>query len=338
MRRRLLISLVLILAIIGIGVSIYWYIACQRLSEAYAAWSAARRAEGWTITAQGQSLAGWPTTATLVLPQFRIAGGAPDIPGGVSWSAERLMLELDLLHSDAVIVRAAGTQQIGPAAHPAYSYTARLFRFVLRRDAPIDINVEALRAGSASMTAGDVHASVALDPAAGRDQGAVSMSLSAHNVGLPQGVNWPLGAHIGALTADAAITGPVPPPSGLAADARTWRDGGGELRVGQLDLHWGPLDAHAHGTLSLDRNLQPVAEGQAVAVNYGPTLDALAARRIIGNDAALAAKAVLSLLSRVPAEGGPAQVEAPFTLRDRTIAVRGIPLAKVPELHWPEGP
>ena len=56
---------------------------------------------------------------------------------------------------------------------------------------------------------------------------------------------------------------------------------------------------------------------------------------MLGTDAALAAKAVLSLIARAPADGGPAALDASFLLRDRTLTVRGMPLLRLPELHWP---
>ena len=110
------------------------------------------------------------------------------------------------------------------------------------------------------------------------------------------------------------------------------------MRVHALELRWGPLDASSTATVSLDRSLQLTAEGRVLASNYAPTLDALAAHRVMGNDAALAAKAVLSLLARAPTAGGSPQVEVPFAIRDRTVAAGGIPLMKLPELQWPGAP
>ncbi|HSU05863.1 MAG TPA: DUF2125 domain-containing protein [Acetobacteraceae bacterium] len=340
MGRRLLIGIAVILVLIGTGVSAYWYVLAQRLSDGFTAWTQARRAAGWAIQARRPSWRGWPVTARLVVPDFRIAGGEAEIPGGLSWSTEQLLLDLDLRHPAALILRSVGTQHVGGAKTPGFPYTARVMRATLsltHPDAPAELAIRALRAGQNGLAVGAIDALVALNAAASSDQSAVAMTLTANLVELPVGTNWPLGPHIASLTTESALSGPVPPPSDPAHEAAAWRDAGGALHVSSLGLRWGPLDARLTGTLSLDRSLQPTAEGRVVASNYAPTLDALAAHRVMGNDAALAAKAVLSLLARAPQAGGPSQVEVPFTIHDRTVAAGGIPLTKLPELRWPGG-
>ncbi len=337
MRRRLfLVFTALVLVIVG-GVSICWYIAARRVSEGVLAWVAARRAEGWTVSTSGQTLAGWPRTAGVVVAGFRLAGGEPDIPGGVSWGTDRLLVGLDLLHPNHLDVLASGTQRIGPLQGPEVAYTTELthLRLPLRSPAPtVELTTRALRVGTDGLAIASTRALITANPTAGKAQPALSVMLDAQDIMLPPHVNWPLGRHIASLSADAALDGPIPPPRGFTADLRAWRDGGGMIDVRRLDLRWGPLDGSLTATASLDENLQPLASGAARASNYAETLDVLAARRVIGADAALAAKAVLSLLASVPANG-PAQVEVPFTIRDGTLAVRGIPLAKLPLLQWP---
>jgi hypothetical protein len=197
------------------------------------------------------------------------------------------------------------------------------------------LTVHALRVDADGLAIGAARVLFTADPTAGKAKAALSVNLGAQEIMLPPGVNWPLGRHVVSLSADTAIDGPLPPPRGFVANARTWRDGGGAVDLRQVDLRWGPLDGRLSGTASLDPDLQMLASGAVRARNYAETLDVLAERRIIGTDAALAAKAVLSLLASAPAEGGPAEVEIPFTIRDRVVSVRGIPLVKLPALEWP---
>ena len=45
--------------------------------------------------------------------------------------------------------------------------------------------------------------------------------------------------------------------------------------------------------------------------------------------AAIAAKAVLSLLAHAPDNGGPSQVDVPLTLRKRTLSMQSVPLLRI---------
>jgi len=326
------------LLIIG-GISIYWYVVARQVSEGYLAWVAARQVEGWTVSsAAGPTLAGWPRMGGIDVAGFRISGGEPDLPGGVSWQAEHLLVGLDLLHPDHLDVLTSGEQRIGRMGAAGAAYTTELtrLRVPLRSAAPTaELTVRALRVDADGLAIGAARALLGADPTAGKAQAAVSVKLDAQEIVLPAQVNWPLGRRIASLSGDMAIDGPLPPPRGFVADARAWRDGGGAVDLRGVDLRWGPLDGSLSGTASLDDNLQLVASGAVRASNYAETLDVLAERRIIGADAALAAKAVLSLLASVPAGGGPAEVEVPFTIGGGVVAVRGIPLVKLPALHWP---
>jgi hypothetical protein len=67
----------------------------------------------------------------------------------------------------------------------------------------------------------------------------------------------------------------------------------------------------------------------------GEALDAMAAGHVITPAAARAAGAVLGLLAHAPPDGGAPVVDVPLTLRERTLAMGLMPLARVPELVWP---
>lgn len=338
-RRRRLLFGVTTLALLIIGcISVYWYVVARRVSEGYLAWVAARQAEGWAVSSAGATLAGWPRIGGIDVAGFRIAGGEPDVPGGVSWQAEHLLVGLDLLHPDHLDVLTSGEQRIGRMGAAGAAYTTELtrLRVPLRAPGPMaELTVRTLSVGADGLAIGAARALLAADMTAGKAQAALSVVLDTQEIVLPPRVNWPLGRRVASLSADAAIDGPMPSPRGFVADARAWRDGGGAVDLRRVDLRWGPLDGSLSGTASLDQKLQLIANGAVRASNYAETLDVLAERRIIGADAALAAKAVLSLLASAPAGGGPAQVEVPFTIGDQVVAVRGIPLVKLPALQWP---
>jgi len=92
--------------------------------------------------------------------------------------------------------------------------------------------------------------------------------------------------------------------------------------------------ATAH--LGFDGALQPVGTADLRVIGYAKALEALAKQRLITKDAAMAATAVLTLLSRPPTNGGAPEVEVPLTLHDRTLSMGQTPLLRVPELVWPQ--
>ena len=98
---------------------------------------------------------------------------------------------------------------------------------------------------------------------------------------------------------------------------------------------WGPLDLSASATIALDEQLQPMGAGSARLVGYAEALDALAAHAAISRSAATAAKAVLSLMANNPDDGRPPDVDVPLTLQYRTLSMRQVPLARLPEIDWP---
>ena len=114
--------------------------------------------------------------------------------------------------------------------------------------------------------------------------------------------------------------------------AEAWRTAGGTLNVTHLALGWGPLGLSATAKLSFDDHLHPVGTADLHVIGYAKTLEALARQRVITKDTALAATAVLTLLSHTPRDGGAPEVEVPLTLRDRTLLMGKTPLVRVPEL------
>ncbi len=336
MRRRFLASLVILLVLIGGGVTAYWYVACRQLADGFTAWTQAQ-APVWRFSNGPLSFEGWPARAILLVPELRITGGAAYVPGGLNWRAGDVRLVLPLLHPGTLDVLAEGEQRIGSALGVGRPYTAALTRLRLPlrpAGSRVELRVEQLRAGG-EMSAGVIQALLTFDSAAAKAQPAIDATVSAQTIALPPAVDWPLGSRIAHVAFTGSLEGPLPPPRDLTDDARAWRDGGGAVSVRQLALRWGPLDASISAQVTLDAAMQPIATGQAVITSYAQLLDGLAARHVIGNDAALAAKAVLSLLAETPPGGGPSEVQVPFGVRDRLLSVHGIPLAKLPALQWP---
>ena len=346
-RRRLWLILPAILLILVAGDALFWRVTENSLDDGFAAWMAAQRAAGWTAKAGPAVRGGWPLAAILVVPDLSLKAGEADIPGGLTWSADRLVLRVALLQPRMLEIALQGMERLRLAGGPEVQYTADRLEAVLPLQAgtpprSIEVSASNLRASmptgpdaTSALTVGSLQLHGEFRPEAQSGEPAVAFSLSAETIGPPSSVARPLGPRIASFTADGALDGPLPSSRSLAQRAAGWRDGGGTLDIQRLALNWGPLDLSASATLSLDDQLQPMGTGNARVVGYAETLDALAAHGAMSRSAATAAKAVLSLLAHAPEDGGPPDVEVPLTLQYRTLSMRQVPLVRLPELDWP---
>ncbi|HUB14035.1 MAG TPA: DUF2125 domain-containing protein [Acetobacteraceae bacterium] len=345
--RRLLwvVPLVLLLAAALVDAGV-WYVTEQWMRAELQDWVVARRADGWSISAVAPAAGGWPIAATLTLRDFELSGGKADLPNGVAWRADRVVLRLTPQDPHTLRVEAMGLQHLRVSSLPAIAYSAAKLELSVPLQVdpmaqPLDLRGAGLRAhvpvGGAedSMTIGSLLAHLVLHPGVGRGQPAVTIAASSDEIALPRHVDWPLGPHLHSIAIDAALDGPLSDAPTLTQRATAWRDGGGAIDLRRAALHWGALDLTAHATLTLDDELQPSGSATAKAVGYAQTLDVMARHDVITNSAALTAKAMLSLIAAPPAPGRPAEVEVPLSLRRGTLAMHDIPLLKLPELDWP---
>lgn len=347
MRRRLWWVLIALLLLVVIADSLAWHFAVQRMRAGLADWVDARRATGWAVSMATPEAGGWPLAATLTLRDVRLQGGAPDIPDGLTWGAERVVMRLDLLHPLVLRIDAGGAQHLRLADAPDIPYTTANLRLLMPLQADpsaqaLDLHADTLHASvpvagaAAAMTVGHLDVDAVLNQAAAQGQPAVSMAVKANSIDLPSRLHWPLGPHIASAALDAALNGRLPDATGLTAVAAGWRDGGGSLEVRHVETHWGPLGLTATAKLALDPELQPTGTGTAHITGYAETLDALARNGLMSRSAATTAKAVLSLLADTPGDGGPAEVDVPLSLQYRTLSMRQVPLVRLPELDWPQ--
>ncbi len=346
-RRRLWIVLLATPLVLMAADALYWHLAERNLEDGFAAWITGWRASGWAATVGQPVRGGWPLAATLTVPDVVLKGGDPDIPGGLTWKTDRLVLRTALLRPGLLEVASEGMQRLRLAEGPDIPYTADQLRMTLplQQGAPprsAAITAEALRAGmpaggdaTASLMIGSLDMHLEFKPAAQSGEAALGFSVNAEAVGLPAPFARLLGPRIASLTLQGALDGPMPRAHVLGERASAWRDGGGTLEIQHLAVDWGPLDLTASATLALDEQLQPMGTGSARVIGYAETLDALATHGIISKSAATAAKAVLSLLAHTPEDGGAPDVEVPLTLQYRTLSMRQVPLVRLPELDWP---
>ena len=333
MRRgaRIVVAGVLAAGVVA-GHTAAWFYATRYLEAGFAIWSAQRRAAGWEVTSGTPVRGGWPLAATLSIPGLAIGAGPRDAPGHLTFRSEQTILALTLRHPALLEIDLHGAQTIQVTPAPVTTFTADKMHV----EAPLrqlagatagTLEVRSLRGDGVTvglltggLTSGD-------NPA---------LSIAAEAIDLPAGDNWPFGQHISSTSVDVTLRGGLPRPGPITASVAAWQQANGALQVTHFALGWGPLGVSATAQLELDGRLQPTGTADLHVIGYAAALHELSARHFITRDASFAATAVLALLARQPADGGAPEVEVPVTLRDGIVSLGQVPLARVPEVHWPE--
>jgi hypothetical protein len=355
-RRRLAsklgIGLAVLLAIAVGAHTLAWRWATRQLETEFALAMAQRRAFGWTVRHDAPVRSGWPLAAQLRVPGLALAYDGPDLPGGLSWSTERLLLTLSPLHPRTLRLRADGQQSLRLAGSPDIPFTADrcVLSLTLEPGVPpreFQLDVENLRAGipvaaggSAALEVAHLSGHAETRPAAAQGEPVFSFTADADSIFLPQpaGTAWALGRGIASLSVEGALNGPWPRVTPLVQRIATWRDGGGSLEIRRIAGIWGPLDLGASATLALDEHMQPMGAASARVTGQAETLDALAGAQVITPGVAKTAKVLLALMAHPPEGGGRPMVEVPLTLQQRSLNMGRIPLARLPEMIWPSDP
>ena len=324
-----------------------WLWAERQLDQGFTRWAAVSRTQGWNVASAAPKRGTSPWAATLLIPNLSIAGGEADIPGGLEWHCDRVVIELSLVHPRVVVIRALGAQRLRVSGLPEVPYHASDFHAQLPvqlGEPPRQLDIESARlsvelpdaaAGPLSISRLAVHAQWVTD--ADRHEPPLTVAVRAVDLVLPERVKWPLGSHVALVSGDAALNGEMRREADTPAQrAAAWRDSGGQLKAQRFMVTWGALNVSGNASIGLDRSLQPAGSGTAQVVDPGDALNALVAHGAISRRAAFAINAVLALMQHVPDSGGSPVVELPVSIEDRTVSVGNIPLAKLPALVWPE--
>lgn len=327
-----------------------WLWAVGRLEAGFAAWAAARRAEGWTIAHGRAEPAGWPLAAALRLPGLRLDPGTAG--PAITWQAEDpVTLALRPAALDRLEVALAGRHRLGlDGGDPVPLAAGRLdLTLPLRATAAgvppwAGLAAEALRLdpdgagrGAAVETAA---LAIELRPEAGRGEAALALRLRMAGLDLPADAGMAvamLGRRVSVATLDLSLSGPVPPSRFPAeARARAWRDGGGALLLREVRLHWGPAEAALEGRVVLDRALQPAGEGRMRLGGAATLLDMAVAAGLLAPRAAGLARATLPLLESAPPPGSAEapSIEAPVSLDRGVVSVARLPWLRLPAWSW----
>ena len=324
-----------------------WWWAVSTIEREVAANLVAPPLAGWRASGGALRRGGWPLAATVEVPALSAAGPLGNAPGETwRWQAERLAVSLAFARPRTVEVTIGGQQSVQVGTASPIPFTAQrlvaLVTFEIGGPArTVTVEVAGLHAALPTGPLGIARLEIGTDqrPAAQKGEPVLVVMIAAQGINLPPGQPWPLGPTIERFLLDLVVTGPMPNIPDLADRAAAWRDGGGAVEVRRLELNWGEVTLSGGATLALDGQLQPVGAATARVAGHAAALRALTVAGMLTPRTSVAAGAVLALMARPPAGGGTPVVEVPFSLQNRTLALGGgalgrIPLVRVPELVW----
>ncbi len=290
-----------------------WFYASGRLEAEAAAVLDDLRRQGWEIVADPPQRAGWPLAAGLRYRQVQMDGTSAGVPA--AWRADDVDIRIRAVQPGTLLLAPSRMQQVRLGGGDWVEVAASLQL--------------AVQADSAEAVGRDLVVRLPGGPVgiAGMHANLRGRTLQLDLAGIEAE---PL-LSAGHLMGTAVLTGPLLPGPDPVAAAAAWRDGGGAVQVNTLQLEAGDLQASASGTAALDSALQPVLNLTARVQGYRAALDRLAQAGVIQASAAVAAKAVLGLLSgRDP--GTPATL--PVRIAGGVVSVAGFPLLRLRAIDW----
>ncbi len=305
----------------------------SRLETGLGGWERDMRAAGWTIDHAPARAAGlWQ--GAVAVPAVRLAGGGDVVPGGIVWRAALVRLAWSPLHSSTLSIDGQGEESLGVARLPVVNATGPLQVMIDLQDpgAPVPITAGALvlGAGAARFSLAGGSLRLAPHPGAVSGQSLLSVALSAQGLVAAGAPALPVD-----LEAAGMLSGPATPPSLPPAErVRAWQAAGGAVTIPRLVARSGPMTVMASGSASLDAALQPVAQASLRLTGADALVDQLADIGVLGRGQAIALGAVIGLLERSPADGGPAVVTLPLQWQEGRVTVGGFTLARSKPFAW----
>ena len=309
---------------------------------------------GWQLDAASGRRGGWPFRADLTFAAPRAHGAASLLPGGITWSAERVTATLSPLHPRRLTILTDGIQTVSAGGAGATRDSLRLW-------SPIRLHLPVGGTGhgdrrQASFDAAPLHLAF---PGAGPDdvvtiaglRGSLRWTAQARALTLAlRGVSLPHAAGAASVIPAAALELSLvgaPDGGGNAADRlRAWRAGGGRLLLRQATMRWNDTSIDASGHATLDGNLRPDGAFTVRITGADAMLDRLAQSGRIDAPTASAIRAVLGLISAArdappPGQAGTGDtrarqaqpaLELPLALRAGQLSLGQIPLLRIPDL------
>ncbi len=160
------------------------------------------------------------------------------------------------------------------------------------------------------------------------------LNLKVRDITLPAQAQSPFGSNVKNIEAHLEWIGGAPPGNLTAPELTQWANRGGAVEVRSLRIIHGTLGLDGDGTMALDGRLQPVGAFSARVTGYDSALNQLIQAGLVRSSDGNIAKMILGALGKVPAGGGPKQIDVPISVQDQRLSVGPIPLMRVPAILW----
>lgn len=335
--RRPYIVIIAAVVLLSLGWTGYWFWIRDRIAAEMELWIAARRAEGIEISDTGRRIGGFPMRLEVVVDQPKVSQ-----PALWSWSAPRLQVFIqpwNLTHvifdlgpaqvfewTEAGLPRKAALNGERALASAHFSRDGRL------QTAAADLTKPVLTDssfGESRAERAQIHLRANHGETPERAEGSFGFAVQADKMRVPPALMTPLGSEIAALKIVTTLPPPLPPIDRRQLAA--WRDAGGVVNVDQLEITWGPLDASANGTLTLDRDMRPLFSFGTSIRGFNPTVDAYTQAGLLKPNQASGLKMALTALAKPDAKGRPT-AQIPIAGQDGRLYVGPFGVANLPVL------
>jgi hypothetical protein len=169
---------------------------------------------------------------------------------------------------------------------------------------------------------------------ADRPPGSIEVGVNGEGLSAPPGIIKAFDQPIAKLTTDLVVGGPWPAGT-LREKLAAWRDAGGVVQVLSLDLVWAQVTAKGSGTVTLDRQMRPLAALSAEMTGLDTVIDALVTDNRVRRSEGLTAKAALALVSQRGPDGK-AVLKVPVSAQDGWLWTGPLRLTPVGPILPPE--
>ena len=309
--RRWIAIIAAALLLLAVADVVAWQVLTARMRLAWDDFVAQHRAAGWQIAAGTPVAGGFPLVARLRITDVEMAHDSKPFPGGISYGAETLDLEVPFTAPTHFVIRPQGAMHLRVGTLPDTDFTAT--SMVLRG---------ALAGGAADLSGTGLQIATSVGPVG---IGTLTSSLITQSGDLTVAAN--------------AIA--MPEGSRATVIANTLDHAGFDvtlhnrvLTIRAVTLNWGKLAVTGQGQFQPDGQLQPAGEAQVQLFGGPETVDDLSRAGQLPPQTAQNVKLILGLLQRQGPDGKP-MVQVPIKVVNRTLTVGGFPVMRLPEVQLP---
>jgi hypothetical protein len=329
----------LFVLVCGSAYAAYWWIAAARIEREFGLWVRQAHADKLEVSWRDLHVGGFPAAFRLELKDALFRYGAADaapvfhVPAlaGSARPWEPTVWRLTARRGLTAAIAGAGGR--APIKLAARSATGTIFVH-LKGGATLWLTVRdaAVEAGE-HVGVGRADSWVLLPPRPPHAQGEphFGIALRLRRVRLPVAVV-PLGDTIDDLSAGLTIRGALP-PGPLAKAVSAWRDDGGLVALDHVHLRWGALTAAGAGTMTLDRDLQPLGGFSGAVEGYDEILAALVQSGRMRAEQAGLARLALTMLAKAGPDGRP-EIATSFTIEHGQMYLGPARLGPAPRIAW----